>query len=366
MRRLILLFLLTAPLAVLSQDTIMESRIIIQGFPPEPILMDSYSNDLALKVDTSLKPIVKIDGQSDPLTKFIQENITYPQWAVEMGIQWNIYAIFNVETSGEITDIKLLKSGDTSINHEVLRVLNLMPGFPRTDKKISYIIPFKFILKNAVMRNRRAATKDEMKGDWTCVKSDRYMMEEYFEPDLEHNNIRLSHDSIWYFDYPSQYYGSERFEVNSDWYSRINAWFQHDTLVIHDLDRRHGGFHYYLRDTFDQKIIDQLLIDTIYTPSLFRKWYVETERPDDIEYGPPIKIRYPVNVPPVFKFDEADIVEGRMIYLNINGAKRKFKILESSLDMGYIVLESFKWRKEPFFIWYFTEKRNYDVHGFRK
>lgn len=349
--------------SVFSQDTITLSRIVIEGYPPEPILMNSYSDDLALKVDTSLTPIARIDGITDPITEYIQKNITYPQYAIDMGIEWNIYIIFNADANGKVNNIKLLKSGDKVLNDEVMRVIENMPLFPQKLSNASYIVGFKFILKNAITHNKRLSKPEEMWGDWKCVKSDRYIVEEYYERDLENNNIRLSNDSIWYFEYPCKYYGTERFNVNSDWYGRTNAWFQHDTLVIHNLDKRYGGFHYYLRDTFDQKIIDQLITDTIYTPSLFRKWYVETERPDDIEYGPPIKIRYPVYVPPVFKFDQSDVIGKNIVLLNINGTKRKFKIIECSLDMGYIVLESFEWRKESFYIWYFTERRDYDVHG---
>ena len=318
MRRIFHVLFFFIPISGFSQDTITLPRIIITGYSPEPIPVSNiYSNHYASVVDTSVHPTVTIDGYPDPITLFMANNISYPQFCVDMGITYTQYAIFNVETNGSITNIEFLRKGYDTLNQEVLRVLELMPKFPPSSRITSYIVPFKFILKDAVTRNRRLAARAEMEGDWKCVKRDRNMMEEYYEPDLPNNNIRLSNDSIWYFEYPNQFYGTQLFEVNSDWNTRCNAWFQNDTLVIRNMNRWTGGFHYYVRDTFDQNIIDQLLKDTVYFPSLFGTWYVETERPDDVEYGPPIRIKYPVYVPPVFKFDESDIAGKKMIYLNI-------------------------------------------------
>jgi hypothetical protein len=366
MKKILLLVILAGLLSVYSQDTIVMPRIIIEGYAPEPVLMRPNSNDRALIVDTTLKPTIRIDGTPDPLTTYLQKNITYPDIAIELGISEMVWAMFTVEKSGEITNVHLLRNVYDTLGAEVIKVLEKIPDFPRMDESVSFIVPFKFILRNGVVRNRTLAKPEEINGDWKCVQKDRYIIEEYYEPDVEFNNIRISNDTIWHFEYPNRFYGQRQFIANSDWSIRTNTWFQHDTLVIHNLDSRHDGFHYYLRDTFDQKVIDQLLVDTIYLPSLFGKWYVETERPDDVEYGPPIRLTYPVYVPPVFKFDETDIAGKRMIWLNINGTKRKFRVNDCSLNFGFIELESFEWSKKTLFITYFTEKRDYDKHGNRK
>ena len=366
MRKIFFILVLMGAISTYSQDTILESAIIIEGYAPEPVLMNSYSNDLALRVDTTKKPMITIDGNPDALTKYLQKNINYPPIAIDFGYSGTVWAMFTVEKTGEITNVHLLRNMFDTLGAEVIRVLEKMPNFPPGGKLVSYIVPFKFILRNAVVRNRTLAKPEEVNGDWKCVQRDRYIVKEYDEPDIEFNNIRISTDTIWYFEYPSQFYGRKMFIANSDRSIRTNSWFQHDTLVIHNLDSRHDGFHYYLRDTFDQKVIDQLLVDTVYMPSLFGKWYVETERPDDVEYGPPIKVKYPVHVPPVFEFDETDIAGKRMIWLNINGTKRKFRINTCSVQYGFIELESIEWSKEPLFVTYFTEKREYDKHGFRK
>ncbi len=59
--------------------------------------------------------------------KFVRENIKYPKIAAEKGIQGNVFVGFIVEKDGSITNIKIVRGKDPSLDEEALRVTKLMP-----------------------------------------------------------------------------------------------------------------------------------------------------------------------------------------------------------------------------------------------
>lgn len=67
-------------------------------------------------------------GGDDALYNFLGINLRYPQDAKKAGLQGIVYITFVVDTIGNLTSGRILRSsGNISIDQEALRVMNLMP-----------------------------------------------------------------------------------------------------------------------------------------------------------------------------------------------------------------------------------------------
>ncbi len=223
------------------------------------------------------------------------------------------------------------------------------------------------VYPNVEKRGVPITSLDQLQGDWKCVMADRHIMQEGVTSDVHLNNVRIKGDSTWYFEYPCKFY---RLEVsNMDSVFKTNPTldhlkFLHDTLVIWSDESEMEGYRFYVRDTFDQKIVNTLLRDTVYLPSLFGKWYLQTQDCMDYSGNPPWRVTYPVYMPPVYKLDKADVVNKNTILLNINGTLRKFKVVRCSIDEGYIELKQDGWYKNLFrIVTYYDWYRTHDECG---
>ena len=59
--------------------------------------------------------------------KWIAKNVKYPVLAMENGIQGKVYIQFVIERDGSITDVKVLRGVDASLDKEAVRVVKAMP-----------------------------------------------------------------------------------------------------------------------------------------------------------------------------------------------------------------------------------------------
>ncbi|MBR4729859.1 MAG: energy transducer TonB [Prevotella sp.] len=66
-------------------------------------------------------------GGQAALLKYLAKNIKYPVVAEGNGIQGRVIVTFVVERDGSITDVKVVKSVDPSLDEEALRVVKAMP-----------------------------------------------------------------------------------------------------------------------------------------------------------------------------------------------------------------------------------------------
>lgn len=91
-------------------------------------------------------------GGEAALRRFIANSIKYPQIAQENGIQGRVYVQFVVDRDGSITDAKVARGVDPSLDKEALRVVNTLPkwkpGMQRGKPvKVSYTVPINFVLQ---------------------------------------------------------------------------------------------------------------------------------------------------------------------------------------------------------------------------
>lgn len=81
--------------------------------------------------------------------KWVQENVRFPQIALENGISGKVTLQFVIERDGRLTNIEVLQSPDRSLSEEAVRVLNKSPkwspGKQRNQPvRIKYTLPVEF------------------------------------------------------------------------------------------------------------------------------------------------------------------------------------------------------------------------------
>ena len=91
-------------------------------------------------------------GGDAALMSFLSKNIHYPAIAEENGIQGRVVATFVVERDGSITDVKVVKSIDPSLDKEAVRVLKSMPKWipgrqNGSPVRVKYTVPVTFRLQ---------------------------------------------------------------------------------------------------------------------------------------------------------------------------------------------------------------------------
>lgn len=91
-------------------------------------------------------------GGDEALRKYIAQSVKYPAIAQENGIQGRVFVAFVVNTRGEVTDVKVARGIDPSLDKEAIRVVQSMPKWtPGKQRgkavKVSYTVPINFVLQ---------------------------------------------------------------------------------------------------------------------------------------------------------------------------------------------------------------------------
>ncbi len=91
-------------------------------------------------------------GGEDALRKFIAKSIKYPVIAQENGVQGKVYVTFVVDKDGSVTNAKIARGVDPSLDKEALRVVNGLPKWVPGKQggkpvKVSFTVPISFVLQ---------------------------------------------------------------------------------------------------------------------------------------------------------------------------------------------------------------------------
>jgi protein TonB len=104
------------------------------------------------KVFDVVEQMPEFPGGQAALLKWISDHIKYPAVAEENGIQGRVVATFVVERDGSVTDVKIARSIDPSLDKEAIRVLKQMPKWiPGKQNgaavRVKYTVPVTFKLQ---------------------------------------------------------------------------------------------------------------------------------------------------------------------------------------------------------------------------
>jgi protein TonB len=91
-------------------------------------------------------------GGNEELGKYLGKNVVYPASAQENGIQGTVYVSFVVDKNGRISDVKVLRSVDTELDKEAIRVIKSMPAWIAGKQngvpvRVAFTVPVKFVLQ---------------------------------------------------------------------------------------------------------------------------------------------------------------------------------------------------------------------------
>lgn len=86
--------------------------------------------------------------------KWISKNVKYPVLAMENGIQGKVFVQFVIERDGSITDVKVVRGVDSSLDKEAIRVVKAMPKWTPGKQRgkavrVSFTLPINFQLSNS-------------------------------------------------------------------------------------------------------------------------------------------------------------------------------------------------------------------------
>ena len=104
------------------------------------------------KVFDVVEQMPSFPGGPSALFEYLSKNIKYPVVAEENGIQGRVIVTFVVEKDGSITDVRVVKSVDPSLDKEAQRVVKSMPRWiPGKQNgsavRVKYTVPVTFRLQ---------------------------------------------------------------------------------------------------------------------------------------------------------------------------------------------------------------------------
>ena len=124
------------------------SDIVTTAPPPPPAPKPEVSN----KVFDVVEEMPHFPGGAAALQAFLSSNTKYPVVAQENGVQGRVIVSFVVERDGSITDVRVVRSVDPSLDREASRVVRSMPRWSPGKQngsavRVKYTVPVVFRLQ---------------------------------------------------------------------------------------------------------------------------------------------------------------------------------------------------------------------------
>jgi protein TonB len=132
------------------ESTEADDKTIIDAVPV--IQEEKQEDESASEVFVIVEDMPEFPGGELALRKWIADNVKYPVIAAENGIQGKVYVTFVVGTDGKITNARVARGVDPSLDQEAIRVVNQLPkwkpGMQRGKPvRVSYTVPINFQLQ---------------------------------------------------------------------------------------------------------------------------------------------------------------------------------------------------------------------------
>jgi protein TonB len=147
MKKILSLVFLLALMGI-SVSTFAQEEVIIQNAKVSEATPNDSDQVYVFVEDNPVFP-----GGDEARLKYISNNITYPNIAIESGIQGTVYVTFVVEKDGSISNVKVLRGIGGACDEEALRVIRNMPKWQAgkhrgKEIRVQYNLPIKFVLEN--------------------------------------------------------------------------------------------------------------------------------------------------------------------------------------------------------------------------
>ena len=124
------------------------SEIAVAAPPPPP----APKPEVATKVFDVVEEMPSFPGGNGALMSYLNSNVKYPVVAQENGVQGRVTISFVVERDGSISDVKVARSVDPSLDREAQRVVKSMPRWTPGKQngqtvRVKYTVPVVFRLQ---------------------------------------------------------------------------------------------------------------------------------------------------------------------------------------------------------------------------
>ena len=132
------------------EDTEADEETVIDVAPV--IETEEEEEEEEAQVFFIVEDMPEFPGGELALRKYIANAIKYPVIAQENGIQGKVYVTFVVDKDGGISDARIARGVDPSLDKEALRVVNALPKWKPGKQRgkpvrVSYTVPINFVLQ---------------------------------------------------------------------------------------------------------------------------------------------------------------------------------------------------------------------------
>jgi len=149
-------------LNIVSDDVELDKELEIEGTEaddrtaievvPVTLQVEKESEKEESPIFYIVEEMPQFPGGEMALRKFIANAIKYPVIAQENGIQGKVYVSFVVGKDGSVSDARVIRGIDPSLDKEALRVVNSLPtwkpGKQRGEPvRVSFSVPISFVLQ---------------------------------------------------------------------------------------------------------------------------------------------------------------------------------------------------------------------------
>ena len=122
--------------------------IAVAAPPPPP----APKPEVATKIFDVVEEMPSFPGGNGALMSYLASNIKYPVVAQENGVQGRVIVSFVVERDGSISDVRVARSVDTSLDREAQRFVKSMPRWKPGKQngsavRVKYTVPVVFRLQ---------------------------------------------------------------------------------------------------------------------------------------------------------------------------------------------------------------------------
>ena len=135
---------------VIPEDIVEDDEDLVGYIAPE---VGEVENSDMVDVYMIVEQMPEFPGGEAELIHYISKNIHYPQAAKEKGIQGRVFIGFVIEKDGSVSNVRNLRSVDSELDAEAMRVVESMPKWkPGMHNgefvRVSYQIPILFKLED--------------------------------------------------------------------------------------------------------------------------------------------------------------------------------------------------------------------------
>ena len=101
------------------------------------------------------------------IQKWLSKHVKYPQIALENGVQGKVFVQFVVEKDGSVSNIKVVRGVDASLDKEAVRVVSVMPKWKPGKQRgeavnVKFTVPVAFRLTGPELPKAEEVKQSDM------------------------------------------------------------------------------------------------------------------------------------------------------------------------------------------------------------